>query len=311
MYIPLHWHSTFSFLEAITHPQNIVKKAKTMGLSAIAITDYNGMYGIPAFYLAAKEEGMKAVIGVELGFVLDLKGTYLGKNVGNLCLLAYADEGYHNLMMLTSFANQEWIEEKPKIDFAVLQQHSEGLMVFYGGVESRVGKMINAGETEDKILEIHEMIQGVFGERCYFEIIAQDERLLTDLPKINQLLLHLARKTDTQCVVNNNYFYPEPKDKHTWEMALAIKDNMKIYDDARRQPVGQYHIMTEEEIREICLKNGYKEEQIDEWLKNNESIAEQVNVQLKLWQQLFPLYESPEFVQELYEKYKDEMVVEE
>lgn len=139
-------------------------------------------------------------------------------------------------MKLTSFANQEGIDEKPKIDFTILKEYHEGLTVFYGGTESRVGKMINAGETEDKILEIHEMIQEVFKEHCYFEIIAQDEEIMTDLPKINQLLLHLARKTDTPCIVNNNYFYPEPKDKPTREMALAIKDNMKMYDTTRRQP---------------------------------------------------------------------------
>lgn len=280
-----------------------------MGLPAIAITDYYGMYGAPAFYLAAKEEKINAIIGVELGFVLDLKGTYLGKNIGNICLLAYSDEGYYNLMKLTSFANQEGIEEKPKTDFAKLKEHSEGVIIFYGGTESRVGKMINAGETEDKILEIHEMIQEVFQGNCYFEIIAQDEKVLTELPKVNQLVVHLARKTDTPCIVNTNYFYPEPKDKAAWEMALAIKDNMKMYDAARRQPAGEYHIMTEEEIRKICLGNDYKEEQIDERLQNNEKIAEQARVKLKLGQQLFPTYDSPDFIKELYEKHKEEMVV--
>jgi DNA polymerase-3 subunit alpha len=287
-----------------------VKKAKAMGLPALAITDYNGMYGAPAFYLAAKDAELNAILGVEVGFVLDLSGTYLGKNVGNLCLLAYNDEGYYNLMKLTSFANQEGITDKPKIDFNTLKEYSEGLIVFYGGTESRVGKMINAGEAEERILEIHEMIQEVFKENCYFEITAQDENVLTDLPKVNQLLLHLARKTDTECIVNNNYFYPEPKDKAAWEMALSIKDNTKMYDPSRRQPAGQYHIMTEEEIKEICLKNGYKEEQIEQWLKNNEKIAEQAHVKMKLGQQLFPVYESPDFIQELYEKHKGEMIVE-
>jgi DNA polymerase III alpha subunit len=164
------------------------------------------------------------------------------------------------------------------------------------------------GETEDKILEIHTMIQEVFAEYCYLEIIAQDERIVTDLPKVNQLLLHLARKTETKCIVNNNYFYPEPKDKPTREMALAIKDNLKMYDTSRRQPVGQYHIMQEEEIKKICLENGYKDEQIDERIKNNENIATQIHVKLQLGQQLFPLYEAPETIQRLYEQHQTEMV---
>ncbi|GHV21533.1 hypothetical protein FACS1894176_06500 [Bacteroidia bacterium] len=275
------------------------------------------MYGVPAFYLSAKDTakespdgiGLNAIIGVELGFVLDIKSIHLGKAIGNICLLAYSDPGYYNLMRLTSFANQEGIQDKPKIDFNVLKQYSEGLIVFYGGIESWIGKMINSGETEDNILEIHQMLQELFPGNCYLEITAQDEQIFTELPKINQFLLHLSRKTDTPCIVNNNYFYPEKEDKKTWEMALAIKDNMKMYDATRRQPAGQYHIMTEEEIRKICLDNGYKEEQITERIQNNEKIAEQCHVKLQLGQSLFPKYEAPDFIVEAYEKYKDVLVI--
>jgi DNA polymerase-3 subunit alpha len=230
------------------------------------------MYGIPAFYLAAKDEGLNAILGVELGFVLDLQSNHFGKAIGNICLLAYTDAGYYNLMKLTSFANQQGIENKPKIDFKVLQEYREGLIVFYGGMESWIGKMITSGEAEDRILELHEMLQEVFPGNCYLEITAQDEELFSELPKINQFLLHISRKSNTPCIVNNNYFYPEAQDKKTREMALAIKDNMKMYDAARRQPAGQYHIMLEEEIKKICLDNGYKSEQIDERIQNNTKI---------------------------------------
>lgn len=162
MYIPLHGHSTFSFLEAISHPKNIVKKVKEMGLPAIAITDYTGMYGIPAFYLAAKDEGLKAIVGVELGFVQHLEGSYLAKNIGNICLIAMTDEGYYNLMKLVSFANQEGLADKPKIDFEKLKEWSEGILVFYGGADSRMGKMLISGEKEEKILELHQNIQSIF-----------------------------------------------------------------------------------------------------------------------------------------------------
>ncbi|MDR0283148.1 MAG: PHP domain-containing protein [Candidatus Peribacteria bacterium] len=310
MYIPLHGHSTFSFLEAVAHPKHIAKKAKSLELPAIGVTDLGGMYGAITFYFAAKDEGIKPLIGVELGFVLDLKGTYLSKNIGNICLLAINDQGYYSLMKLTSFANQEGLEGKPKIDLQILKQWSEGILVFYGGIESWIGKMLNNGESADKIKEIHEMISSIFEKRCYLEITAQDEHVISEIKPINQFILTLAETTQTPLIVNNNYFYPEQKDKPVWEMALSIKDNTKMYDAHRRQPVGQYHIMTEEEIREICLKNEYKEEQISERLKNNEKIAEQVDMKIKLGQTLFPVYEAPEEIKELYEKYKDEMIVE-
>ncbi|MDR2189877.1 MAG: hypothetical protein LBP53_01485 [Candidatus Peribacteria bacterium] len=182
-------------------------------------------------------------------------------------------------------------------------------MVFYGGLESWIGKMIISGEPEERILEMHEMLQEIFPEKCYLEIIAQDEELFSELPKVNQLLLHLARKTDTPCIVSNTYYYPEPKDKSIWEMALAIKDNVKIYDPSRRQPSGQYHIMTADEIREICLKNGYKAEQIEERLKTTLSIGEQTHTSLKFGQTLFPKYEASDLIKELYTQHKDTLIL--
>ena len=237
-----------------------------------------------------------------------MKSSYLAKQIGNICLLVTSDEGYYNLMKIVSFANQDGLTDKPKVDLNVLKQYHEGLIIFSGGIESWIGKMISAGEPEERILEVYEMLQGVFGKDCYFEITAQDEKIITELSRINQLILHLARKTDTACIVNNNYFYPEPKDKAAREMALSIKDNTKMYDAHRRQPEGKYHIMLEEEIKKICLDNGYKEEQIDERLANNEKIADQIQMKIKLGQALFPVYQAPDFVQELYEKYGNEMI---
>ena len=69
--------------------------------------------------------------------------------------------------------------------------------------------------------------------------------------------------------------------------------------------------MEEEEIRKICLENGYKVEQIEERLENNEKIAMQCDVKLELGQQLFPVYEAPEYIKELYEKYGNEMIIDE
>jgi DNA polymerase III alpha subunit len=94
-------------------------------------------------------------------------------------------------------------------------------------------------------------------------------------------------------------------------MALAIKDGYKMYDEVRRKPKWAYHIMDEEEIVEIMTWNGYDEKQISDWIGNNNKIAESIDVKIQLWQYLFPNYENPEDVKELYEKHKDELVVEE
>ena len=95
------------------------------------------MYGLPAFVQAAKSAAIKAILGVELGFVMDINASFLEKNIGNVYLIALNQVGYSNLMKLTSFAMQEGVVGKPKIDLARLKMRSEGIVICYGGGESR------------------------------------------------------------------------------------------------------------------------------------------------------------------------------
>ena len=84
-----------------------------------------------------------------------------------------------------------------------------------------------------------------------------------------------------------------------------------MYDANRRKPDGKYHIMTEKEIKEICLKNGYSESEIDERMTNNVNIANQIDAKILLNQKLFPKYEIPEEMRELYDKYGESSIINE
>ncbi|MFA7718069.1 MAG: PHP domain-containing protein [Candidatus Absconditabacterales bacterium] len=310
-FVHLHGHSTFSFLEAIGKPGKIIAKAKELGMDAIAITDYNGMYGIIKFYQTAKEESIKPIIGVELGFVLDINSVIPANQIGNIVLLAKNKQGYESLMELTSFANKQGIAGKPKIDINILNTFGPGVICIMGGKESWIGKMLMQDEKPEKIAEIIQMIKNAVGEEnVYLEITAQDEKLLPEVKKVNTQILDLSRTTSTPCVVHNNFHYPNKEDKEAREIALAIKDGKKIYDEDRRKPKGDFYIMTEEEIRAICEKNGYEKAQIDSWIETNSKVAEGIIPEIDLHQTLFPNYDSPEDIIEVYEQYKDQLVEE-
>jgi DNA polymerase III alpha subunit len=119
--------------------------------------------------------------------------------------------------------------------------------------------MIALDEKESKMIEIIHMMQDAIGkENVYLEIIAQDYTETAEHKKVNELLLAIAEKEGINCVVNNNYFYPSATDKQAREVALAIKDGLKIYDESRRKPKGQFHIMDENEIKTILENNGYE-----------------------------------------------------
>ena len=311
-FVHLHGHSTFSFLEAIGKPNKIIAKAKELGMDAIALTDYNGMYGCIKLYQTAKDEGVKAIIGVELGFVLDYMSPTPPAHIGNIVLLAANSAGYANLMEIVSFADKTGVQGKPKLDINTLQEYHEGIIAIMGGKESRIGKMMLNQEKEEKVEEILAMIKQRLGEEnVYLEVTAQDEGKVPDTQKVNTAIIALSEKTKTPCVVDNNYHYINENDKEAREIALAIKDGKKVYDEDRRKPQGEFFIMGEDEIRKVCLKNGYSEQQITQWIETNLSIAEKVVTEIALGQTLFPNYASPEDIVQLYEENKEQLVVEE
>lgn len=308
-FVHLHGHSTFSFLEAIGKPVAILAKAKELGMEAIAITDYNGMYGAVKFYQWAKDTGVKPIIGVELGFVMDNNSQLSAQQIGNIVLLAKSKEGYQSLMELTSFANKEWSQGKPKIDLQAMKTFWREIICLFGWANSRIGKMIALDEKETKMTEIIHLIQDILGkENIYLEIVAQDYNETTESKKVNELLLAIAEKEQIECVVNNNYCYPSKWEKEAREVALAIKDGLKIYDESRRKPKGQFHIMSEEEIRTILQNNGLEKEMINKLIATNSKIADQITTSIDLNQTLFPNYETPENIREIYETCKDGLI---
>lgn len=172
--------------------------------------------------------------------------------------------------------------------------------------------MIALDEKESKMIEVIHLIQDIIGkENTYLEIIAQDYNETTESKKANELLLTIAEKEQIACVVNNNYFYPASDEKQAREVALAIKDGLKIYDETRRKPKGQFHIMSEEEIREILEHNGLEKQIINKLIETNNKIADEITTEIDLNQTLFPNYETPDDVREIYEQNKDGWIVKE
>lgn len=309
MFIHLHWHSTFSFLEAIGKPAKIAARAKELGMSSIAITDYNGMFGAIKFFQACKDEWIKPIIWVELGFVLDVSSTNPVDSIWNLVLLAKTTKWYSSLLELTSYANTIWVKNKPKVDLAALRNFSDWIVCFFWWIQSWIGKMILRDEPREKIIEIIRMLQSILGEDAvYWEIIAQLHSENKELERVNQYIFELCQELDILCIVNSNYHYIKKTDKEAWEVALAVKDAKKIYENDRRQPKGEYYIMEKEDVVEILEKNWYNLDQIEKMISNNLKLAESFAVDIALWQVLFPNYESPESILEIYEKVKNDLI---
>ena len=214
-------------------------------------------------------------------------------------------------MELISYANTKGIKDKPKIDLPTLQKYAEGIVVFFGGVYSWIGKMILRDEKQEKIVEMIRMIQDAVGkEHVFLEVIAQDHQVVTEVLPINQQVLVLADQLGIPCIVDNDYHYIKAGDRQAWEVALDIKDGKKIYDQDRRQIKGQFHIMSEEEIRAVLSKNGYDDVLINKLIETSVAVADSIVAKVKMGQSLFPNYESPDAIKVLYESHKEGLVIE-
>lgn len=305
----LHGHSTFSFLEAIWTPKKLVAKAKELWFTALWITDYFAMYWAIQLYEAAKENEIKPIIWCELWFVLDINWFNKIDEIWNICLLAKDTEWYQNLMKIVSVANQAWIAGKPKIDINTIWNYSGWIIAFMWWEESWIWKMINRSEPDDKIMEIVWMIQEkIWKENVYFEVIAQNEAENQTLKKINQKVLSLAKSNWISIMTWNVYDYINKWDKAAREMALAIKDNKRIFDSDRRDPKWEFYLMTGDEIKEILLWNWYNDSEVDEWINMNNKIADQIDIKINMWQWLFPKYQPYDEIKEIYENIKDSLI---
>jgi len=309
-FVHLHGHSTFSFLEAIWKTKQIIEKAKELGMPAISITDYNGMYGAVDFYQKAKKEGIKPIIWVEFGFVLDLDNKVRTENIWNITLLALNKQWYHNLLKLTSFANMEWLENKQKISLETLAKYKDWIVALMWWEKSWIWKMIVNKEKDNKIIERINLIKDVlWKENTFLEINAQDYSELPIMENINEKIVIYASQTDVSLSIWNNFHYVNEEDKDAREMALAIKDWFKMYDEQRRKPKGKYFIATESYIQQIMQKNWFSQEKISTWIKNNQLLADRIDIEIDLHQKLFPNYETPKNIKELYEQNKENLEV--
>ncbi len=309
MYIPLHGHSSFSLLEAIAKIGKVVEKAKEFGMTAVGFTDYNWLYWSIDFYDYCKKAGIKPILWIEIPLVQDFSQKI--SSPGTVCILAKNDEWYANLIKLVSAANTIGSENGAKIDRATLKEYAAGLMVFLWWEKSLIAKMLETNAEQKKIQDtIQQIINSIWKENFFLEINAQNENNLPNIKTINEITLNLWEKLDIPVFVWNNYHYIKPDEKEAFEMALAIKDWLKLYDDQRRKVVWDYHFCDENNIITVMKKNNYSDEQIKKRIDQTQIIADQINLSINLWATYFPKYQTPDRIEKLYNQQKEKLIIE-
>lgn len=284
----LHVHTEYSLLDGSSKINELVKRAKELGMDSIAITDHGVMYGVIDFYKAAKKAGIKPVIGCEVyvapGSRFDREQGRRDERYHHLVLLAKDNTGYENLMKMVSTGFLEGFYYKPRIDYEVLKEYHEGLIALSACLAGAVASNLRMGFYEEAKSEALRLFE-IFGEDNFY--LELQDHGLSEQANVNQGLLKLHEDTGIPLVVTNDVHYIRAEDAAAHDVLLCIQTQKKVQDEDRmRYEGGQYYLKSEEEM---CALFPYAKEAID----NTGRIAGRCNVTIEFGQYKLPKYDVP------------------
>ena len=227
-FVHLHLHTEYSLLDGACKIDNLIEYCKENGINAVAITDHGNMYGTLHFAEKAAVAGIKYIIGCEFYVTKDLHDKT--SNISeHLILLAKNKAGYKNLVQLDSMAFVDGFYYKPKIDYNVLKEHSEGVICLSACVAGGIPRRLLAGDYEGaKKLALH--LKSIFGEDFYIEI---QNHGLDEEKRVLPLLVKLADDIGAELVATNDVHYLKKEDAEMQDVLMCIQMK-KTLDDPKR-----------------------------------------------------------------------------
>lgn len=292
-FVHLHNHTHFSILEWLPKPKDYVKKAKSLWMPAVAITDTNNIHGCHELYKYAKEEWIKPILWTEIY----LQSVSDEKMFHKTVLLAKNYEGYKNIINLVSIANLERPGAKPYITWEELKNHSQNIICLSGPISWEIPYAILAWVSEEKIIARIQEYEDVFPWDFYVELLYHD-----DIPKqklVTDTLIELHNKYNFKVVATNNCYYIDTSDKQTQDVIMALGTGHQIENPDRNTLInGDYSFFNEEQMQMLFWF-------LPSALSNTLEIASKIDIKIEIWWVLIPKYELPEEDQKIYEEAKE------
>ena len=284
----LHVHTEYSLLDGACRIKDLPKLVKEMGQTACAITDHGVMYGAIDFYRACKAEGIKPIIGCEVYVAPRTrfdKQHEFDSEARHLVLLCENEEGYRNLSYLVSMAHVEGFYIKPRIDLALLREHSKGLIALSACLAGEIPRRLRSGSYEGA-KEYALTLAEIFGpDHFYLEL--QDHGI-REQAIVNQGILRLHEETGLPLVVTNDAHYLRKEDAYAHDVLLCIQTGKTVDDENRmRYEPQNFYLRTTEEMAALFPE-------YPEAVENTGKIAEMCNVEFTFGKYHLPEFKLPE-----------------
>ena len=279
----LHLHTEYSLLDGANKIKPLAKKVKEMGMKSVAMTDHGNMFGAIDFYNAMRAEGIKPIIGMEAYIhnseELDDKSH---KKRWHLCLYAKNQQGYKNLMYLSSQAYMHGFYYYPRINKKLLRENSEGVVCSAACLQGEINWHLNLqnernvkngakGYEEAKRVALE--YKDIFGDDFYLEIMRHG---IGDQHYVDDQIIRISKETGIKIVATNDTHYLEQKDADAHEAFMCIAMN-KLYDDPNRlrHSVHEFYLKTPEQMAKLYAD-------IPEAIEATQEISDKCNLEIKL-----------------------------
>ena len=287
-FVHLHVHSEFSLLDGACRIGRLAARAKELGQTALAITDHGVMYGVIDFYRAAKAEGIKPIIGCEVYVAprtIADRVHGVDNDARHLVLLCENETGYRNLSYLVSMGFLQGFYGKPRVDLALLRQHSEGLIALSACLAGEIPRRLRAGDYDGAKAYALEL-SGIFGpEHFYLEL--QDHGI-PEQREVNRGLLRIAQETGLPLVATNDAHYLTREDSELQDVLLCIQTGKTLDDPNRmRFETQEFYLKSEDEMRALFPA-------LPEALENTQRIADRCKVEFEFNHYHLPAFTPPD-----------------
>ena len=284
----LHNHTEYSLLDGANRITDMVKRAKVLEMDALAISDHGVMFGAMEFYLAAKKEGIKPILGVEAYVApsgIHKRGARSENESFHQLLLAKDLEGYRNLCKLSTIAALEGYYYKPRVDYEHLRSYSKGVIATSTCLGSEVNQALLSGDYA-KAQYIAGQYAEIFGQENYF--IELQDHGLKEQAQIRDSLIKIARELKLPIIATNDAHYLCKSDAKPHDVLLCIQTGANVSDEKRmRFETDEFYLKSPKEMADLFRD-------VPEALENTLHIAEMCNVELDKSRAPMPQPEVPE-----------------
>jgi DNA polymerase-3 subunit alpha len=291
-FVHLHLHTEYSLLDGACRLDRLMAKAHELKFPALAVTDHGVLYGAIDFFQAAREKGIKPIIGCEVYVApssrLEKKTSSAGGGrdvYHHLGLLAKDATGYKNLIQLTTAAHLEGYYYKPRIDKEILTAHKEGLIAMSGCLASEIPDWIMKDQL-DKARDAVDWFKQTLGADNFF--LELQNHGIAEQAKVNNHLIKWSKEFGLKLVATNDVHYINKSDSHAHDCLICIGTQTQLADTKRMHyEPEQFFLRTAEEMKARFAET-------PEAVKNTLEVAEKCNLEIEFNKLHFPVFHPPE-----------------